>query len=177
MISMRLLGTMEERVVKVPETVGGPMKMLPYCASDFLRKVTVCAPLDRAEGAVIEVPETLSITMGTPLSIVSSAELEPVMDLIGMLNEVPVKEKVRPVPDQVSSLVAGFTRPRYWKVAEEPVGEEAGLEEVVLGLIEVVVVLTEEIVVFTLDAVETLVLLVVDDAFELLGAVPGIHCE
>jgi len=160
------------------------MKMLPYWASDFLRKVMVCGPLARVEGAVMLVPETESMTMGVPLSMVSSAELEPVICVIGMEKEVPVKEKVRPVPDQVSSLVAGFTRPRYLNVAAELVGEAADVVVFVVGLEEVVeglTVATEEAVVFTPVVVETLVLLagvaVVVGALELLGAVPGIHCE
>lgn len=68
----------------------------------------------------MEVPETLSMMIGVPLSIISSAELVPVIDLMGMLKVVPVKEKMMPVPLQVSSLVTGLTGPRYVNVAAEP---------------------------------------------------------
>jgi hypothetical protein len=39
----------------------------------------------------------------------------PVIEVIGTLADVPVKVKVMPVAGQVSSFVAGLTRPRYRK--------------------------------------------------------------
>lgn len=180
------------------------MKMLPYWASDFLRRVMVCEVSGRVEGAVMLVPDTLEMIMGGFVSMVRMAEFEPVVRITGMEKVVPVKEKVMPVPDQVSSLVAGLTRPRYWKVADEDDGvaadfvvfEEAVVESeelvvcseyVVVGLEVVVVglgVAAEDDVVFGPDIVGNLVLLaiVVGVAVEVLetivdGPGSGMHCE
>jgi hypothetical protein len=60
---------------------------------------------------VMESPETFSMRMGSPPSMMRSALEVPETVLMLMEAEVPSKVKATPVLGQVSSLVSGLTRP------------------------------------------------------------------
>jgi hypothetical protein len=83
-------------------------------------------------------PVTLEITVATP-SMNKSALFVPVTEEPPIEAEVPVKVNDTPVPGQVSSKVAGLTRPRYRILAAVPVELELADDDVVVFDVEVVV--------------------------------------
>lgn len=79
----------------------------------------------------MKLPLTLEMFTGVPPSILKSILLAPFKELIPMVALVPLNVNDTPVPGQVSSLVAGLTRPRYRGDGSRPFHSEGdGWEKV-----------------------------------------------